>query len=247
MKVKMLAQLAGAARGTRRLLGVNTNGFWVRSKNIREMFATELAGISNLFISYSKWHASYIKPDEVAAAIHFALDHGRAVDLMLVWERSQIEVEEMVQSIFPAGPPSDIFIASGPLAPLGRARALDSLVPTPQAQDEPAGCSLVNRPTVTEDGSYLMCCNTVNFKAGAAALKVGSLELSSLEELMSRHSADPLVRAMRTLGPSFLQEVYSRLAPSENIRSCSSADKCERCLHLLQHERVAKTLREFLA
>jgi len=106
-------------------------------------------------------------------------------------------------------------------------------------------CDLVNRPTVIEDGSLLMCCNTVDYADGSAGLKLGSLCDSPLDALLSQHASDPIVNFLRAFGPKFLLELDDRLRGVVD-KPFYPEDKCASCRVLMQDQERLKHLRERL-
>jgi hypothetical protein len=254
LQLRALIKLSRHAERTRVLLGVNTNGFWIRSSRLRRALTEELAGITHLFISFSQWHAQFISPEEIGDAVQFAIAAGRSVDLVLICERQLEESDELLAAIFPHRTPEGLNVATGFVEPVGRAERFENL---PLVQGKvysrvpgiaPEPCELVNRPTVMDDGAYLMCCNTVNYRKGSSGLRMGSAKTESLDDLMSRHTGDPVVWALRALGPRFLLELNDRiLGTCDTPQMSSQLGKCAECHLLMQDAQKLARVRQKLA
>lgn len=226
-----------------RLLGVNTNGFWIRSKNICDRFDSSLSGISELFISYSKWHAEFISPDEVSRAIGFAQERGIRVELMIVFEK-QAEIPVLKQ-VIPADYRSDVPVSVSVVDRLGRAEKLH-LSPEPDTDlQESYGCSEANRPVVMPDGTFLMCCNTVGYTRGASGLSLGQVTApEDVPSLLQDHREDDGVRAVRVFGPNLISALRRTSLPGPD--SEADTEKCSNCAKLLNSKQALQQLREYV-
>lgn len=230
------------ANGT--LLGVNTNGFWIRSKNICDRFDSSLSGITDLFISYSKWHAEFISQIEVGRAIRFSYDRGIRVELMLVYEK-QTEIPALKQ-IVPEELRAHVPVSVSVVDRLGRATKMH-LSPEPDA-NLPAtyGCAEANRPVVMPDRTVLMCCNTVEYSRGTAALSLGRVTTpEDVPPLLQQHREDKGVRAIRIFGPTLLSALRRKSLSEQG--GPTDTDKCSSCARLLNSKNGLQQLRESVA
>lgn len=239
LALRQLELISERCKADNRLLGVNTNGFWVKSKNICERFDSSLSGISDLFVSFSKWHAQFISPREVSRTIEFARDRGIRVELMLVFEK-QSELPDL-KEVIPAKYRSEVPISVSVVERLGRAERIRLSPEHNPELRENLGCAEANRPVVMPDGTFLMCCNTVEYSRGTAGLRLGRIGVpGDVAYFLQRHREDVGVRTVRIFGPNLIVALQrSSLAQPE---SKAATDKCSNCAQLLKSEQGLREL-----
>jgi len=202
---------------------------------LRELITANADVISDLHISYSPWHAEFASLANIQEALLFSLATVSFTELMLVHRSGGFA--ELLASIFPEQLPSGLHVSHDEIYALGRAKDLHGINPSVDAE---GGCSLVNRPTIQEDGSVLMCCNTTNFTRGAHALKVGSIGENSLADLLRLQQEDLLVRFLRAVGPKIIDSLGG-------LEEAKGWDKCDHCLNFTRTHAQADALRQTLA
>lgn len=246
MAPELLAEISAYAIGKQLLFGVNTNGFWVRSRKLRKALQTKLAGITNIFFSFSKWHGEFLSPHEMHDAVSCALDAGKVVDLVIAYEfgSSEADCGILLEQIFPNGIPEKLNVTSGQIEPLGRAANLKLHAPVVADTSSASGCWQTNRPVIHHNGSFLFCCNTVNFDEGAFGLELGNVKDVPLSELLRRHKNDALVIAISEFGPQLLSELLNQGVPDEKSWISMQARQCATCKNLLSSVQSIERARE---
>lgn len=211
-----------------KLFGVNTNGYWAKSKVIKQLLAgDQLQGLTHLFISYSKWHEKFIPSELVNEAIEIGVSSRKKVELMIVYE--SIEELEHYRNVLTSDK-KDLVIMSSPVDYIGRAAQLQPATLNLQEPPSYSGCNEANRPTLLSNGDFIACCNTVSYSAGNKGLHLGSAMSKSGDQLIRQYKESVQFKAIAHLGP---QLVSATLKKHPNQIGNSLSDKCFSCEKLL--------------
>jgi len=211
-----------------KLFGVNTNAFWGRSKYIKDLLRNErLKGLTNLFISYSKWHAEFIDVNTVREAIECAISTNKTVELMIVYE-GEDELGHYTRELTSNHP--EMVVMRTHVEYIGRAANLPRADSARQYTEVISGCGEAKRPTLMSNGDFIACCNTVAYKAGADGLMAGSVFEKDSQILLEEYKKNLLFSAIAHVGPNLIAAAL-RVDSTKNCHT--STDKCETCKGLL--------------
>lgn len=246
-----LRKLSSLAQEHEVALGVNTNGFWGTTKQRAIELLERLPGITQIILSTDVWHAEFLDVDRVVTAACAALHCGKQVDVYTVTPFAQPNAftDDVDRRLKEAGILDRVRRFITALGPTAREKPLPDDQLPPWREELPAGpCSLLNRPTVLEDGAIFACCNTtVAARCAESPLVLGSIGETPLPDILGGASRDPILKAIRGLGPAYLVELLGDDARSAIRPAYRENDICSLCTDVVTQPALVARLRERLA
>lgn len=226
MNLSALIAIFEEARDRKIRVAINTNGFWINNLRIRRILEVNSDIITDIFISYSKWHQSFLDMNSYKNCISFASKHIKFVEAMIVGKDQQ-DTQQLVRNLWPDVLPSGVFISHDIVARYGRASNFDHSEFTSDNLRR-GRCTLTNRITIMDDGSVLMCCNTVNFSNGSSGLCFGNVFETDFDEIVGKIVDSKLYNFISVFGPHTAYK-SSKNAIYDNLDNIDNLDMCEVC------------------
>lgn len=250
LRLRDLARLSEIAAKEGVPLAVNTNGYWAPTRERGCEILAKLPGITHLVLSTDTYHAEFLPVRRLITAAQAALDGARLVDICIVtpFARRDAFAEVVDLLLEEAGLRDRIRPHLAALGPTGRDTALDDDDLAPWQDSPPTGpCHLLNRPTVLEDRSVLACCNTPMARACTESpLTLGNAGETPLHDILEDAARDPLLRALRILGPAFLLELLGAEGRQVLRSRYRQGDICTLCTDIMGSAHMVALLRERL-
>ncbi len=228
---KHISELSNLASALDFRLAINTNGSWIKSSAMKQRLKG-MSGVTDLFLSFSPWHAVFLPAALLKEAVLFAMDLGIKVELMIV-ASSEAEQENTITSIFAESMPEELDVTFDLVIAEGRARNIVAGTSAKAAQTGP--CTLVNRPTISESGDLIMCCNTLNYDRITPGMKISSISGPELPATLNRYKESISAEIIRKFGPRALKAVLEAKGKIFDADTPGSADNCEVCHQVLRH------------
>ena len=156
--------------------------------------------------------------------------------------------EERLKLLFDADEWASISVGTNDVLPIGRAEAVLAAQQHPMVDGWPeGGCSLLRRPVIHEDGTLQACCNsTLRHSLRGTPLNLGEVRRDLSEKLVTLRS-DPLLHALRTLGPGGVAEMLPQQLQARLPQTHYLGDQCQLCHALVSDEQITSLLRLFLS
>ncbi|WP_326697592.1 radical SAM protein [Streptomyces sp. NBC_01754] len=228
-RLSVLAHRAGSR--TALLSGM----FFARSRHIPAPLLRAITGVDHFSASLDVHHEREVGRADVFRALHRIRDAGVAVSFHLTGTGASdpylADLTRAVEEEFGGQVPSLV----NEIRPFGRAAAWAG--PARSAPDAGAvsPCAMAAWPVVAFDGTVLACCNqdTVDLRPAPAHLRLGHIATDDWAAIRRRALESPVLRLIRTVGPSRLAAMSGRLPRGGSY--------CDGCRALGGDARVAAT------
>ena len=212
-----IVDLIGICRRNEIYTRVGTNGFWAKTELAadRVVMALKVAGLSQLRISFSRWHQEHVPRDSILAAAESCKKAGLDYFISFVTDFSAADEvgEQFLRD-------HQLRFSPEPLIYLGRARKFDR--PRIFTDFHPNTCPV--NPYLSPDLDMFACCDAGSSFTKTNFFFLGNLKDQSLEALFQRYEKSRLINQIQTVG-------LTRLAASLGFktREIVTYRRCELC------------------
>lgn len=240
-----IVELVEAAKA----LGLNTSlvsgAGWVRKREIAEQRVARLrlAGLDKLCISADRYHEAHSPVDRAHLLSEIAQRLGITVVVRGVLAATQTSCGEK-QRFAPGSIPYDPVS----LVRLGAARSLPD-DHFRHSEAPPRGrCKVALSPVVEPDGFVYACCGPSRYSAKSSPLVLGNVNEESLDTILRRGLDDPILKALKLVGPFGLLELLNSHPATKNLVKLrpSYTGMCELCLDMTDSLSVVAAIRSRL-
>ncbi|MEN8246629.1 MAG: radical SAM protein [Thermodesulfobacteriota bacterium] len=209
---------------------VVTNSYWAKTPDKADRVASGLqaSGLSQLRLSFSRWHQEHIDADNIVRAASSCQKHGLDYFVSFVTDFSKEDdtCEQFLRrhhlKFFPE-----------PVIYFGRAGEFDRV---PVSTDyRPNLCAM--NPYLTPELDMYACCDGADRFAKTRFLYLGNLRNNSVDALFIKSEAHTLYQYIRTLGLTAMAS-FSGMPAREIVRY----RKCELCEKLFNSEETLQML-----
>lgn len=251
LRRRELAKLSDIAHAEGVPLAVNTNGFWASTVQRGTELLESLPGVSQVILSTDVYHAEFLAIERVVKAAEAALAAGCLVEVATVtpFGRRDTFTDRLDALLASAGILGRVRRLFSTLGPTARDTPLDEADLAPwRSAPAPGGCQLINRPTLLEDRTVLACCNTpIAARCADTPLILGRVGETALPDILARVADDPLLKAVRGLGPAFLGQLLAKEGQTATRERYREGDMCTLCTDIMSEPRHVASLRSQLA
>lgn len=248
LRQRELTRLSDIAAAEGIPLAVNTNGYWATTPARGREILARLPGITHLVLSTDSYHAEFLPVQRLITAARACLDSGRLVDICVVtpFARHDGFAEALEQLLAEADLHGQVRPHLAALGPTGRDTPIDDDQLAPWQDVPPRGpCYLLNRPTVLENRAVVACCNTP-MAQDCSPLILGNADEEPLRAILDRAAQDPLLRAIRILGPAFLLDILGTEGRQILRQRYRQGDICTLCTDIMRSAELVSLLRQRL-
>lgn len=211
---------------------VVTNGYWAKTKEDADRIVSELManGLSQLRLSYSRWHQEHVNRENIVHAAlscqELGLDHF--VSFVTDFSEADDSFEQFMRDhhlkFFPE-----------PVIYFGRAGQLDRQQVFTDYR--PNLCQM--NPYLSPELDMFACCDGADRFSNTDFLHLGSLNTNTIDALFRKRETHPLYHFIRTMG---LSNIASYLGfPARDIVQYR---KCELCEALFNSKKNLRVLTE---
>jgi organic radical activating enzyme len=199
---------------------VVTNSFWAKSPESANRHLTMLSecGVSQLRLSYSRWHQQHISRSNILNAAHACLNKEVAYFVSFVTDFTE-EDDSHEQFLRDNG----LKFFPEPVIYAGRADSFGRKTIFTDYQDNT--CSM--NPYIAPDLTMYACCDAGSHFTDTNFFRLGNLQQDSVEELFSRSENCQLYNCIRSIGLTTIAS-YAGL----KARDIVAYRKCELCKNL---------------
>jgi len=209
---------------------VVTNGYWAKTPDKADKVVAGLlaSGLSQLRLSFSRWHQEHIDADNIVRAASSCQKHGLDYFISLVTDFSKNDdtYEQFLQrhhlKYFPE-----------PVIYFGRAGEFDR--PPVSTDYRPNLCAM--NPYLTPELDMYACCDGADRFSKTRFLYLGSLRSHSVDTLFRKSETHALYQLIRTLGLTAMAS-FSGMPAREIVQY----RKCELCEKLFNSEETLRKL-----
>ena len=209
---------------------VVTNGFWAKSQTNSDRVVAHLManGLSQLRLSFSRWHQQHISRATIVRAAtscqHQGLDYfvSFVTDFSKTDDDYELFLRKHHLKFFPE-----------PLIYFGRAGELER--PPVSTDYRPNLCSM--NPYLSPSLDMFACCDAAHRFSTTGFLYLGNLNHDSVEALFRKNENHPLHHLIKTMGLSSMASFLGL-----NAREIVQYRKCELCEKLFNSKENLKTL-----
>ena len=210
------------------------------------------ATATQLLLSTSRYHETYVPLSRIINAARASIDRGIKVQLSICVPRGMRDqyvstVEEKLGKELL----SQLEIIISPLESGGRAADLPEAQWREKGPEFPCGhCDRINRPVVLEDGKVVACCNTpvVGCQSSESPLVLGNLKSHTLMEVYNQARSNPVVQAIRVLGPKFLAERLVENGLAGELKGLyRKGDICDLCADMMTNRDLLEALAQIFS
>lgn len=248
--LKSLQRLLECSHANRLDVEVHTNAFWACSMLRAEKTLAKLNGLTSLIVSTDIYHEEFIHLQNVSHALNAAVKFNIPAKLVVcTWNMNRDAFYSRLMDTVGVKLLKKIEVIHNQIEPIGRGQNLPQAALTEYSNELPQGrCTLLDRHTVTEDGTLTACCNlTVALDQGATPLRLGDVMTEGLSPLFQKADQDWLLQALRTGGPAYLAELVLQVDAEAKLPGQYRKDSiCDLCKGLWRHPSTLKTIRELM-
>ncbi|QPN63434.1 nucleotidyltransferase family protein [Synechococcus sp. CBW1004] len=224
---------------------LTTNGFWGCTPKLARtrLQALLAAGLARLTVSFDRYHAAFQGPEPAVNIVEAGAVLGLPVNINITRVQDEDDIDAFVAP-FAELPTAQLRFYD--VQPVGAAARN---TPDHQWRGQTSGfCRACDAATVTDDGRLIACNGPAYFTPPGHPLHIGSLSDKPLSALLAAHRDDPLLDAIRTLGPERLR---AELVKIPGFEAFPFHDRyrglCDLCLHITGDPSAAAALREHMA
>ena len=208
-----------------------TNSFWARTAAVSDSLVSVLKeqGLSQLRLSYSRWHQKNIDRDNVLHAARSCRKIGLNYFISFVTDFSMEDdpYEQFLRD-------HDLLFFPEPLIYAGRAASFKR---RNIRTDYQANCCDMN-PYLTPDLDMYACCDAGSYFTETNFFYLGNLNDRTVEQLFTKSETDRLYNLIRTMGITSIAS-YAGMKAREII----TYSKCELCRKLFDDPETLARLR----
>ncbi len=215
-----LSELIGLCRQHGIYTRVVTSGFWAKTPDLADRYVPVLKehGLSQLRISFSRWHQKNIPRENIRNAAQCCKKHGLDYFISFVTDFSSEDdaLEEYLRE-------SKLRFFPEPVIFSGRAQSFDR--PVLRTDYQANRCPM--NPYLAPNLDLYGCCDAGSHFTKTNFFRLGNIQESSIEQLLRQSEANPLYNYIRTMGISTLASFAGFRA-----RDIIQYRKCELCEEL---------------
>ena len=227
-----LLELVSLCREKKMYVRIVTNSSWAKTPEETEDLLRLLkqSGLSQLRLSYSRWHQQYVPRGNVLNAARGCLATGLDYFISFVTDFSTQDdsyehyLRDNALKFFPE-----------PLIYAGRADSLEQK--TIRTDYQEYRCAM--NPYLAPDLSMYACCDAGSHFNTTDFFLLGNLRDHSIQQLFTKTETDPLYTCIRSMGITAIASFAGITA-----REIITYRKCELCKKLFDSPEMLKTLRK---
>jgi organic radical activating enzyme len=227
-----LLELVNLCRNLNIYTRIVTNSFWAKTTKETENRLGMLKenGLSQLRMSYSKWHQAHVPRHNVLNAARGCNSIGIDYFISFVTDFSEEddEYEQFLQD-------NKLKYFPEPVIYAGRA---DSLERGKISTDYQENCCAMN-PYLAPDLNMYACCDAGSHFTRTNFFMLGNLANSSIDQLITESETNPLYNCIRSMGITNIASFAGIKA-----REIITYRKCELCKRLFDSQEMLKTLKD---
>lgn len=211
---------------------VVTNCFWAKTPNLADSYTVQFKenGLSQLRMSYSRWHQKNIARENVLNAAQSCIKNGLDYFISFVTDFSEEDdgCEQYLRD-------HNLKFFPEPVIFSGRAGSFDRL---PIRTDYQENCCPMN-PYLAPNLDMYACCDAGSHFTDTNFFLLGNAKESSIEQLLGKSETDSLYHHIRTMGISAIASFAGFSA-----RDIVQYRKCELCEKLFNSPEMLAMLQE---
>ncbi|MGC5363618.1 radical SAM protein [Streptomyces sp. DT24] len=229
---ELAAELGALARTAGSRTALLSGMFFARQRTVPDRILRAITSVDHFSASLDAHHEREIDRADVFRAVRQVRDAGVPVSFHLAGTGPDdpylADVTADIRREFDGRVPSLV----NEVRAFGRAASWAGPTRPPPDAERALPCSMAAWPVVAFDGTVLACCNqdTVDRRPAPAHLRLGHIADDTWPEIRERTLMSPLLRMIRTVGPSHL---YARHAPD-----VPADGYCAGCRALGGHPRI---------
>jgi organic radical activating enzyme len=212
-----------------KILVLYTSGVWARSET-PTWIRSVLSATDCVFLSTDGYHAEMLPDDRFIRAAHAVRDADVSLIVQVIRLPKMVaRAESLLQRAFGECWRDEAELSLTPPLPYGRGANVFHRRSTTVAH-EFGPCPALAAPVVRYDGRVTACCNEQIITGhGPARLRADCADGDDIDAAFARWQRDPLISAIRTIGPGPLTE-YPSFHELRSERFSSICDLCWRML-----------------
>lgn len=218
--------------------GVITNGFWGERSEDRTETLKKIRDAKSLSLSYDVFHQRFIDNKVVKKIFHEALEAGLDALVHYTTIKGDVETRLLQEWGFDSKELKSRMTFSG-LMPIGRGVQLVERSPElfPLCDNLQQPCNSLSVPVIRANGDVYACCGGSFYLGSDNPLYLGSMKSLSLKKMITKKDSNPIIQALRTIGPGpLLAKARIQLNAKEINQSIYSMSPCG-CCRLLFHNK----------
>jgi MoaA/NifB/PqqE/SkfB family radical SAM enzyme len=196
---------------------VVTNSFWAKSPDSAQSYISQLmaSGLSQLRLSYSRWHQKNVKQENIINAAKSCMKNG--LDYFISFVTDFSEEDDLYEDYLRQ---HKLKFFPEPVIFSGRAESFER---APIRTDYQENCCSMN-PYLAPNFDMYACCDAGSHFTKTNFFHLGNGKQSSIEELFSKSETNTLYNYIRTIGISGIASFAGFRA-----REIITYRKCELC------------------
>jgi hypothetical protein len=244
LREKLVFRILSVARKRGLTSTLSSNGFWGRRQPAawRKVGRLKRAGLSRITISYDRYHAEFQGPEPALHIARAAEWFDLPYNLNITRVANDPELESLVA---PFQGREQLKMRFYDVQVVGRAREL----PLAEIRRETTGfCNACCTPAITDDGRMTACNGPAYFLGAESPLVIGSTRESPMQELIEKHTDDPILETIRRAGPArLLRELDDAGVRREIGVRAHHSGLCDLCIDINSNPAAVSFLRARLA
>jgi MoaA/NifB/PqqE/SkfB family radical SAM enzyme len=227
-----LLEMVNLCREKKIYTRIVTNSFWAKTPEKAEQLLSTLkqCGLSQLRLSYSRWHQQHVPRRNILNAAHGCITTGIAYFISFVTDFSEEddEYEQFLRN-------NKLKFFPEPVIYAGRADSFERKAIFTDYQEN--RCAM--NPYLAPDLSMYACCDAGSHFNNTEFFRLGNLKDQSIDQLFAKSETNPLYNCIRSMGVTAIASFVGMKA-----RDIVTYRKCELCKRLFDSPKTLKILQD---
>lgn len=228
-------------------IGIITCCYWAHTPETAYETLNRIPNLKHIVLSTDRFHQEFIPVERVRNALSAAYRVGIPdVSIATLAVEESAEVWRVRQQLSDILQPATL-LAGQPIVPAGRARSLVEGSCSPMSGPSRHPCE-VTEPLLLYDLTCVACCGPL-CQARELPLTVGQADVESLGDLFHLFDTRPLLRGLRTIGPTRIAEAVVAAGGPDALarRRFVASSPCHVCMALFSDRTVVEQAERLLA
>lgn len=243
-KYSFLVDIVNMLSEKKKEITLYTNAYWADSVEVAINRLKNLTGVKVMVTSIDRFHLKYIPLENIKNLVAASQRLGFYTGLVITLEPGDNDFVDEIKQEFHGLLDDYSYIFVQDVCLIGRAHDITNHFDNYKSTQLPKGpCTLITS-VIGHDGSMFACCSINKDEYKIPPLYVGNVSDSSVQNMYDKFRNDPLLLALRVLGPAYLAGIVFEAGLGEHIKDARylENDMCSLCLDLFSSSSIYEFL-----
>lgn len=223
-------------------VGVTTNGFWGKTKEMALDTLNKLPHVKKILVSTDFFHQEYIPIESIYNVVDACLELKRFIAVNAVCKKK--EDGEQIKAQF-AKYKNRVYVNIAPVMPEGSAKYIEDEIDKfdfSECEQKLSGFCNVREHYVDCMGGISACCMST-LMLNQNVLSLGDLKQERLSNILKKKEDNLIIKLLEDKGPKGLWEKIRQSPNAGKLKEKYSCD-CDFCCSVLSNEKVLNEIRK---